>query len=100
MSSVSIEPGDNGFVVAGELNVRTVPGLLPQAQALFLSNSGDINVDLQKVTRADSSGIAILIEWMRTARDNQRQIRFYNVPEQLMAIAKVCDLDQVLPIQK
>ncbi len=99
MNSVGIEQRTDGFDVAGELDVGTVPGLIQQTLALFRKESGVMTIDLQKVTRADSSGIAILIEWMRAARDSNREIVFRNVPVQLLAIAKVSGLDQILPIQ-
>ncbi len=96
--SVSINAENGRFVVSGELNVRSVPGLLNQTQGLFKGGDGAIDIDLQQVSRADSSGIAILLEWMRTARRGNRPIHFHNVPPQLQAIAKVSGLDQILPI--
>lgn len=98
MASVSdISPCAGGFRVAGELRFGTVPVLLRQAQDLFGAGAGAIDVDFSGVTRVDSAALALLLEWMRLARRQQREIVFRNLPQPMVAMARVSGLEDLLP---
>ncbi len=90
--------GDGHFLVEGELNAMTVPDLWRAASGLIKGVSGTLLFDLKGVGRSDSAGVALLIDWMRQARDRQLEIKFQNLPEQMWEIARVSDLDQVIPL--
>ncbi len=90
---------DDRLVVAGELDFTTVVQLLKDAEPL-LGAGTDVLVDLQGVTRSDSAGLALLIEWMRAAKRQQKSIQFLNIPPQMLDIARVSSLDQVLPLNR
>lgn len=77
----------------------TVSALLRETEALFAGVSGEVIVDLGSVTRADSAGLALLIEWLRLARRQNLTITYRNLPAQLLQIADVSELQEVLPIQ-
>ena len=53
-----------------------------------------ICIDLAKVKTADSAGLALMIEWIRLSRLQQIRLSFANIPEQLIAIAKLSGLDE------
>jgi len=96
----SIEAARNGrLVVRGTVTFTTVPRLYEQSRSLFRGDA-DMVVDLRGVERADSAGLALLVEWMREARRNERSVRFVNMPHQMLAIARVSSLDQVLPLSR
>lgn len=98
MSDARIEVDTEGrLVVSGELNVDTVPGLWRRAGVLFVGG-GEYKVELADVQRSDSAGVALLVEWMRLAQRQQASIAFVNMPEQMLAIARLSELDQVLPL--
>ena len=78
----------------------TVPAVWRSANALLQGANQDLLIDLQQVTHTDSAGLALLLEWMTLARDKQLQIHFRNLPEQLWEIAKVSDLEDILPLAK
>lgn len=97
LHSPQIDPqGDNRFLVRGELTYRTVGGLL-NASAELMGGQGELILDLQGVERADSAGLALLLHWLREARGAGRDLRFLNLPEQLLAIARLSNLDHRLP---
>jgi phospholipid transport system transporter-binding protein len=50
------------------------------------------------VTRADSAGLALLIEFLRTAGHAGNSVHFVNVPEQLLSIARVSGLESILSL--
>lgn len=98
MNSVDIEPLEaGGFLLTGALTFETVPALWRRSTALF-DNSDSLILDLRGITHTDSAGLALLIEWMRAARGKNRAIVFKNIPPQMMAIAKVSGLEQILPL--
>ena len=89
----------NEFVLKGELNMQTVPALAETAHQLLAQAEGDIQLDLSGVTRADSAGLALLIDLARVARKQQCSIRFGHLPEQLGQIMRLSELHEILPIQ-
>ena len=97
MSEVAIEVAGNGhFLVKGPLRFDTVPGVWREGQRLF-GGMASVVLDLGAVTRSDSAGLALLIEWLREARRRQAEIHFRNIPSQMQAIARVSRLESLLP---
>jgi len=47
-----------------------------------------------QVEATDSAGLALMIEWIRLSRMSRVQLRFKNVPEQLLALAKLSGFDE------
>lgn len=87
--------GDGRFAVTGALSFDSVQGLLAAGREVF-RHGRDITIDLGGVTQADSAGLALLIEWLRAAHAVGQGIRFERVPGQLMALAKIGDVDGLL----
>jgi len=83
------------FRLEGELSFETVPALVPRGGDLFAAG-GEVSLDLAQVARADSAGVALLIEWRREAQRRGRNIRFENIPPQMQAIARLSHVDQLL----
>jgi phospholipid transport system transporter-binding protein len=48
------------------------------------------------VQSGDSAGIAVLIEWLATAQARGTTLRYENVPAQMLAIARISDLEDLL----
>jgi phospholipid transport system transporter-binding protein len=97
MNSPQLERvGEDRLLVSGELSMSTVPALL--AQSHWQESDRELHVDLQNVERADSAGVALLVEWRRQASRQQRTISFHNIPSQLLAIARLCGVDELLAL--
>ncbi|MBZ0070388.1 MAG: STAS domain-containing protein [Gammaproteobacteria bacterium] len=90
---------DGRLLLAGELSFATVPRLWETSRNL-LREDGDLHIDLKDVQRSDSAGLALLVEWMRVARQLGKPIEFLNIPAQMLAIARVSSLDQILPLSR
>lgn len=100
-SEVRADPNRPGaYLIAGELGFATVPGLLEQTRTLFAAGAAPLELDLGGVTRVDSAGLALLIEWLKVARRTRRPIVFRNVPEQMIAMARVNGLENLLPLER
>lgn len=99
MSTTSIKETGNGqFAVEGELSKLTVPSVWRDSNSLILGATQNLVIDLKEVTRTDSAGLALLLEWMTLARKKGLQIHFRNLPAQLWKIAKVSDLEAIIPL--
>ena len=100
MSKASIQIGNDGRLqIHGDLNFDSVPLLWHQCCARF-SEHNELDIDLSQVERSDSAGLALLVECLRWANENGKTLRFFNIPAQMLAIARVSSLDQVLPLQR
>ena len=90
------DQGDGRWLLTGELGFATVPGLLNGSGRELAASASE--VDLAGVTRADSAGLALLIAWTRARAGAGQAIRFTHVPAQLLSIARVCGLEEILPL--
>ncbi|NOX76586.1 MAG: STAS domain-containing protein [Gammaproteobacteria bacterium] len=85
------------LLLSGELTLDTVSALATDTRVLF-ADDGDINIDLGAVARADSAGVALLVQWQREARRRQRTVCFRNIPSQMLSIARLCGVDELLAL--
>lgn len=91
------ETGDGRVVITGELTFATARearqiGLL----VLESSRAERIVVDCAGVTRADSAGLAVLLDWLAWARRKSRVVTLENLPASLVAIARISEVDSLL----
>lgn len=94
-----IEPQQKGrFRIVGELTFNTVPEVAKKGLALFDGAGTDLCIDLRGVSRTDSAGLALLIAWLRYAKKENKTLQFLNIPTQMLAIARISSLDQILPL--
>lgn len=99
MSSPVLESiTETQYRLSGDLEFATVPDLEHEARHLFKEHD-QLDIDLQQVRRSDSAGVALLVEWVRQAEKYQCKLRFFNIPEQMLAIARVSSLDTILPLE-
>ena len=89
--------GDRSRVV-GALHFTTVTALLHAGAAAIANGKASI-IDLSGVIDSDSSGLALLIEWLSIARAERRPIHYQNVPAQLLQLARLSDVDELLTAQ-
>jgi phospholipid transport system transporter-binding protein len=90
-----VSAGEDRFKLEGELGFPTVMGLLEESEAAF-GEAKEITLDLSGVTRINSAGIALLVEWVARARHAERKLHFVNLPEEALAIARICNVEPLL----
>jgi len=93
-----LEAGVGQLQLSGDLTFATVSALLEESRGVFAAASDDLRIDLAGVGRADSAGLALLIEWLREARRVGRTLEFHAVPAQMLAIAEASGLADILPL--
>jgi phospholipid transport system transporter-binding protein len=94
-----LDNGDGSWLLQGELDFASVPSVLTHAGMNMLGKH-QVTVDLKGVTRADSAGLALLVEWLRESEIAGNTIKFVNVPAQLLSIARVCGLEEILSLDR
>jgi phospholipid transport system transporter-binding protein len=87
--------GNGRFKVFGALNADTATELLDRSREAFKGATA-LEIDLSDVPEGDSAGLALLIEWLRLAKQRQQTIHFKNVPEQIAALARISEVENLL----
>lgn len=96
MSEARLEAlGEGRFRVSGVLDASTVGGVLDESEKRF-ADAPRIAIDLGGVAEGDSAGLALLIEWIRRARERSQKIAFANVPAQIQALARISEVEGLL----
>jgi len=93
------EAGHGSWVLVGDLSFTTVPELRGGLD-IKSADRPQISIDLAGVTRSDSAGLALLIEWLRESERLGKTITFLNMPAQMQSIARVCGLEGILGADK
>jgi len=89
------ERGDGRCVLSGALTLETVPWLWRQLEAGPLLRAAR-SAELSGVTDSDSAGLALLVTWRASCKGAGAELRFENVPEQLLALARLTDAQSLL----
>ncbi len=96
MSSLGLQDkGDGRFALTGDMSFETAETLLRESEDMFEGHTR-IEVDLSGVGKADSAGLALLLEWVTWANHTVREIRYTDMPERVLAIAKTTEVDHLL----
>jgi phospholipid transport system transporter-binding protein len=81
--------------VNGVLHFTTVTALLRTGSEAIANDRAAV-IDLSGVKDSDSSGLALLIEWLSIARAENKNLRYENIPAQLHQLARLSDVEELL----
>jgi phospholipid transport system transporter-binding protein len=95
-ASAVLQEDNAVLALTGELSFETTPDLLDSQRDLF-NRRDQLIIDCKEVTRSDSAGLALLIEWLRQSRRYHCQLTFRNLPGQMLDIARVSGVENLLP---
>lgn len=97
--STPSESHGHTIAIKGNLDFQSVPARLRESRGWFSRGpkNDPVTIDLEGVPRADSAGVALLLEWMRDARKTGTTLQFANTPAQMQAIIDFCALGDVIP---
>jgi len=93
-ASLEMLDGDRSQVV-GSLDFGTVAHLLVLGEAAIAAGRAEV-IDLAGITGSDSSGLALLVEWLSLAKARGRPLRYENMPAQLYQLARLSDVEELL----
>lgn len=93
-------------IVAGADGRSHVRGVLTFATARRARDEGllkfrtcsarSCEVDCSGITASDSAGLTVMLDWLALAKHDGRSLRFVNLPEGLLAIARISDVEGLL----
>lgn len=96
MSSAELVDMDEGrFELRGVLDFSTVGALLSSGLEVFTGHA-EVVLDLERVTRANSAGLVLLLEWLDHGRQRGYKLRVINLPDSLLAISRISNVDAML----
>jgi phospholipid transport system transporter-binding protein len=85
------------MVVQGNLNIETVPAIF-ETGLQQLANE-DLCVDFSQVESVDSAAVSMLLGWARAAQRDKQGLRVRGLPEDLMNLARLYGVAELLPQQ-
>jgi phospholipid transport system transporter-binding protein len=62
-------------------------------------NTPQLNVDLLQVASVDTSGLAWMLVVIEQSKQKNIQITFSNLPDDLVKLAKLSAVDELIPLQ-
>ena len=91
------EPTSGRITVTGELTFASAREARQIGVLVLESSRAErIVIDCSGVTRADSAGLAVLLDWLAWGRRKSRTISLENLPASLVAIARISEVDGLL----
>jgi len=87
---------DNGVLV-GELTRQTVMKIPKKSIEQIISGRSSV-IDLQKVTRIDTAGLAWLFYLLEQANHSRCQVSFSNIPTKLKNLISLSGVEGFLPL--
>lgn len=90
-----VSPGH--IALRGRLALDTATYAAEQGVALIQAEREErIEIDCSRVTKVDSAGLAVLIDWMAAARVEGHRLCVSHVPAELAALAKISEVEEIL----
>jgi len=93
------QDGPGRISLSGDISFQNSPALLKQSRVHFTSG-GRLEISLADVSRVDSSAVALMLEWYRLAGGGGVDLVFTKLPQALMDLIRVFNLDSRLPIRE
>jgi phospholipid transport system transporter-binding protein len=87
--------GGGRFELSGDMSFATVDRILRDSETLFRSHPA-LEVDFSKVRKADSAGLALLLEWKAMARQSRKEISYTAVPRSVLAVARTTEVGDLI----
>ncbi len=89
-----IAAGDGRFELVGDMSFDTADAILRESAGLFAGHAA-VDVNFAQVGKADSAGLALLLEWKSWQRQGRCRINFSDIPESVLAIARTTQVEHL-----
>lgn len=89
----------NSLLISGEITFATVPRWHRLGRQ-YISRQDKPVIEFSNITRCDSSGVALLLAWLRTAKEKGKVLHFEHLPQQLVDVAQVYGVLSAVPAIK
>ena len=85
------------MIVQGSVSIETVPALFESGLQQLLSD--DLQVDFTQVESVDSAAVSMLLGLVRAAQRTRHDLRVKGLPENLLSLARLYGVAELLPQQ-
>jgi phospholipid transport system transporter-binding protein len=92
VKSADITFNGSHFLVTGDLNFSNVMSVY-QKSLLDADKCSELIFDFSQLNSSDSSGLALIIEWIKLSKQKNKPIKFTHLSQDIMSIAKAAGLD-------
>ena len=95
---MSAAPRDEVLALDGALSFETLPDVLRASQeyAARPDLPDRLTIDFAGIDAIDSSAVALLLEWRRQAQRLGKRIEFVNLPANLVALATLYGVEELI----
>jgi phospholipid transport system transporter-binding protein len=95
---VSAAPHDEVLALDGALSFETIPDVLRASEeyAARADLPERLTIDFAGIDAVDSSAVALLLEWRRQAGRRGKTLQFVNLPENLIALARLYGVEDLI----
>jgi phospholipid transport system transporter-binding protein len=87
--------GGGRFALRGVVGFATAKQILAASKRAFADHTV-LKIDLSGVIHSDSAGLALLLEWINWAKHYRREIRYFEIPPAILAIAHISEVTDLL----
>ncbi|MGP0171940.1 STAS domain-containing protein [Pseudomonas sp. NCHU5208] len=95
-----VERAPGQLALSGVIDHLSGPALREQGGRLILaSGAARLQLDCSAVSKSNSVGLALLLAFMRDARQAGRELVISELPEDMREVAEVSGLLELLPLQ-
>lgn len=91
---IDIEAGR--YVVRAPLVMDNARSLMDAGCALL--QPGEMVFDFSQVTEADSSALAVMLGWLRSAESTRSTLKFAQIPNGVRSLAELYGVAELLPL--
>ena len=64
--------------------------------AIATAGTAALEIDCEGISATDSAGLAVLIDWLACARAARRTLQYRRLPEDLTALGRISELQELL----
>jgi phospholipid transport system transporter-binding protein len=87
---------DGVFRAEGALTFATARAARTLSSQLFAGATPALTVDCAGITSSDSAGLAVLLDWLASAKGAHRALHYTNLPTDLAALARISEVEELL----
>jgi phospholipid transport system transporter-binding protein len=85
---------ENKLILYGDVCFWNVMSVYEKSIA-YLSQSSICVIDFSQLHSSDSSGLALIVDWLKWAEKRQKSITLQNVPPFLLSLMKTVGIDRL-----
>ena len=89
-----IAAGDGRFELVGDMSFDTADAILRESTHSFAGHAA-VDINFARVKKADSAGLALLLEWKSWQRQGRCTVNFSSIPESVLAIARTTQVEHL-----